>query len=100
MARIQDPGKGFLPGAVAHAAICNPEDAPTRHVEIRHERGHRPGGFGILIARSMVDELVYNERGNEVLMIKYLAPPEAGDGLNRGRYPSSAGSSPDSPSRA
>ena len=32
----------------------------------------RPGGFGMLIVRQIVDELVYNERGNEVLLIKHL----------------------------
>jgi two-component system, OmpR family, response regulator len=32
----------------------------------------RPGGFGILLARKIVDEMLYNERGNEVLLIKYL----------------------------
>jgi hypothetical protein len=39
----------------------------------RAERGIRPGGFGILLARKIVDELVFNERGNEVLLIKHLA---------------------------
>jgi hypothetical protein len=33
----------------------------------------RPGGFGMLIAREIADELVYNERRNEVLMIKHLS---------------------------
>ena len=32
----------------------------------------RPGGFGMLIARQVADELVYNESGNEVLLIKHL----------------------------
>lgn len=32
----------------------------------------RPGGFGILIAKQVVDELVYNGPGNEVIMVKYL----------------------------
>jgi anti-sigma regulatory factor (Ser/Thr protein kinase) len=32
----------------------------------------RPGGFGMLIARQVADELVYNERGNELLLIKHL----------------------------
>jgi anti-sigma regulatory factor (Ser/Thr protein kinase) len=32
-----------------------------------------PGGFGILVAKQLVDELFYNERGNEVLLIKRLA---------------------------
>ena len=31
----------------------------------------RPGGFGILLVRNLVDELVYNERGNEVILIEY-----------------------------
>jgi anti-sigma regulatory factor (Ser/Thr protein kinase) len=34
----------------------------------------RPGGFGILLTRSFVDELLYNEKGNEALLIKYLHP--------------------------
>lgn len=38
----------------------------------RAARGLRPGGFGMLIARQVADELVYNERSNEVLMIKHL----------------------------
>jgi anti-sigma regulatory factor (Ser/Thr protein kinase) len=38
----------------------------------RSEAGLRPGGFGMLMVRQIVDELVYNERGNEVLMIKHL----------------------------
>ena len=38
----------------------------------RADSGMRPGGFGMLIVRQIVDELVYNERGNEVLLIKHL----------------------------
>jgi anti-sigma regulatory factor (Ser/Thr protein kinase) len=37
----------------------------------RIDAGLRPGGFGMLIVRQIVDELVYNERGNEVLLIKH-----------------------------
>jgi len=69
---IQDPGEGFSFDAVAHAAIANPPDDPTRHLEVRAEKGVRPGGFGILLTRNLVDELIYNEKGNEVLFIKYL----------------------------
>jgi DNA-binding NarL/FixJ family response regulator len=69
---IQDPGKGFSIGMLPHAAVCNPDDLPTRHLEIRAEHGQRPGGFGIMMARSLVDELAYNERGNEVMFVKYL----------------------------
>ena len=69
---IADPGKGFSLDALPHAAISNPEDSPIRHVEVRAEAGKRPGGFGILMTRSMIDELVYNQRGNAVLFVKYL----------------------------
>jgi len=34
--------------------------------------GMRPGGFGILLTRNIADDLLYNEKGNEVLLIKYL----------------------------
>jgi len=69
---IADPGKGFSLDALPHAAISNPADSPIHHVEVRAEEGKRPGGFGILMTRNMVDELVYNQRGNAVLFVKYL----------------------------
>ena len=34
--------------------------------------GIRPGGFGLLLTRSLVDEVIYNQSGNEVLVVKYL----------------------------
>ena len=70
--QIQDPGRGFSLGRLPHAAISNPAGSPTQHIEIREGRGQRPGGFGILISRSLVDELAYNERGNAALFVKYL----------------------------
>jgi len=70
--RIADPGPGFRPEQLDHAAISNPAGAPFQHASIREEKGIRPGGFGILMARAMVDELLYNEKHNEVVLIKYL----------------------------
>jgi anti-sigma regulatory factor (Ser/Thr protein kinase) len=32
----------------------------------------RMGGFGMLIARKLVDEVIYNQKGNEVILVKYL----------------------------
>jgi hypothetical protein len=32
----------------------------------------RPGGFGLLMTRQLVDEMIYSQAGNEVLLIKYL----------------------------
>jgi anti-sigma regulatory factor (Ser/Thr protein kinase) len=74
--RIKDPGAGFDPARLAHAAINNPEDDPVRHARVRDEQGMRPGGFGLLLTAKLVEELIYNERHNEVLFVKYL--PEAG----------------------
>jgi anti-sigma regulatory factor (Ser/Thr protein kinase) len=42
------------------------------HMKAREEKGLRPGGLGLLLTQQMVDELVYNEAGNEVVLIKYL----------------------------
>jgi CheY-like chemotaxis protein/anti-sigma regulatory factor (Ser/Thr protein kinase) len=72
MGYIADPGRGFSLDLLPHAAISNPADSPTRHVEVRAEKGQRPGGFGILMTRNMVDDLLYNERGNAALFVKYL----------------------------
>jgi anti-sigma regulatory factor (Ser/Thr protein kinase) len=69
---IHDPGTGFSLDFLPHAAISNPEDSPIRHVEVRAEQGQRPGGFGILMTRTLTDELLYNERGNAVMFVKYL----------------------------
>ena len=70
--RISDPGEGFTLDEIPHAAVANPEGDPLRHLEYRDARGMRPGGFGVLLAQRLVDELVYNEQGNEVMLIKYL----------------------------
>lgn len=72
MAHVRDPGSGFSMGCLPNAAVCNPANDPMRHVEVREEHGQRPGGFGILIARKLLDELAYNERGNEALLVKYV----------------------------
>jgi len=70
--RISDPGEGFTLDEIPHAAIANPADDPLRHIEYREAKGMRPGGFGVLVTQRLVDELVYNENGNEVVLIKYL----------------------------
>ncbi len=70
--RITDPGKGFQPDKIPHAAVCNPPGAPLQHHQLRESQGIRPGGFGILLARQMLDQVIYSENGNEVLLLKYL----------------------------
>jgi CheY-like chemotaxis protein len=70
--RIADPGAGFEMADLPHAAIGHPADAPIDHMQVREEKGIRPGGFGLLMVRNSVDELLYNERRNEVVFVKYL----------------------------
>jgi DNA-binding response OmpR family regulator len=70
--RIKDPGTGFTLDEIPHAAIANPDDDPTRHLGLREEQGMRPGGYGVLITQHLVDQLIYGQDGNEVLLIKYL----------------------------
>jgi len=70
--RITDPGPGFTLDEVPHAAIANPVDDPIRHIAVREAKGMRPGGFGVLIAQQLVDQVIYGQGGNEVLLVKYL----------------------------
>jgi anti-sigma regulatory factor (Ser/Thr protein kinase)/CheY-like chemotaxis protein len=75
MCRVKDPGEGFSPDEVRHAANASTPEDILRHVAVREEKGLRPGGFGMLIARKLVDELIYSEQGNEVVLVKYLDAP-------------------------
>src|SRR5215471_2561760 len=70
---VRDPGTGFTWDEIPHAAVSNPSGAPIAHLELREAMGMRPGGFGILTAKGIVDELIYSESGNEVLLIKHIS---------------------------
>ncbi len=70
--RIADPGHGFSFESLRHAAVSNPADRPLEHAGVREELGLRPGGFGLVLTRAMVDELLFNEAQNEVVFVKYL----------------------------
>jgi two-component system OmpR family response regulator len=67
---IRDTGPGFDPNNLPHAA--RPDD-PASHVSVRETLGLREGGFGILLARGLVDEMEYNESGNEVRLVKHFS---------------------------
>jgi len=71
---IKDEGPGFDPKNLPHAAS---DEDPIGHIEIRNEMGRREGGFGIMLARGLVDEFRYNRSGNEVTLVKYFEPPKA-----------------------
>jgi CheY-like chemotaxis protein len=66
---IRDTGPGFDPRNLPHAAQA--ED-PVGHMMVRETLGLREGGFGILMSSGLVDELSYNETGNEVRLVKYF----------------------------
>jgi len=69
---FRDPGQGFDTSAASHPAIASAATDPMAHLEYRAAQGLRPGGFGMLIVRQLVDEVMYSEAGNEVLLIKHI----------------------------
>jgi len=73
--RVKDPGLGFSLSELRHAAVGSSPDDLFSHMAVREERGLRPGGFGMLLVKKLVDELIYNEKGNEVVLVKYLDQP-------------------------
>jgi two-component system, OmpR family, response regulator len=68
---IRDEGPGFNPRDLPHAAS---DEDPIGHIEIRNDLGLREGGFGIMLARGLVDEFRYNRSGNEVTLVKHFDP--------------------------
>jgi anti-sigma regulatory factor (Ser/Thr protein kinase)/CheY-like chemotaxis protein len=75
LCRVKDPGEGFSLDELQHAAISSPMGDLFSHVAVREAQGLRPGGFGLLLSKKLVDELIYNEKGNDVLLVKYLPNP-------------------------
>lgn len=69
--RIADPGPGFRLEDLSHASGGDASEAMA-HDQVREEKGLRPGGFGLVMIRAIADELVYNEKRNEVVFVKYL----------------------------
>ena len=77
MYRIADPGQGFSFQDLDHAAVGHPPHNPVAHMAVREKKGIRPGGFGILMTKAAADELIYNDKQNEVIFIRYLMPQDA-----------------------
>jgi len=83
---VRDQGSGFDRTRLPHAAV--PGD-PFTHLDVRDKLGLRAGGFGLLICQGMVDEMQYNDPGNEVTLIKRFVQPR--DSSPDGPYPSEPG---------
>jgi CheY-like chemotaxis protein/anti-sigma regulatory factor (Ser/Thr protein kinase) len=58
---VRDEGPGFDPATL-------PDPTDTANLD-------RPHGRGVLLMRTFMDEVRYNDRGNEVTMTKRLLPP-------------------------
>jgi DNA-binding response OmpR family regulator len=67
---IRDQGKGFDRSNLPHAAAAD----ALSHLDVRDKLGLRAGGFGLMICQGMVDEMRYNDIGNEVTLIKRFSP--------------------------
>jgi anti-sigma regulatory factor (Ser/Thr protein kinase) len=74
---VRDTGPGFDPRVLPHAARA---DDPVSHLAERAARGLREGGFGLLLAGGLVDELSYNETGNEARLVMRFGPAPRGVG--------------------
>lgn len=72
--RVKDPGPGFSQEEIRHAAFDTSPQELARHVALREDMGLRPGGFGLLLAKRLCDEVLFNEQGNDVMLIKYVDP--------------------------
>jgi anti-sigma regulatory factor (Ser/Thr protein kinase) len=66
---FKDPGPGFDVHAPQMVAS---EDDPLSHLDERAAQGKRAGGFGLLLTSKLIDEVQYNELGNEVILVKHL----------------------------
>jgi two-component system OmpR family response regulator len=71
---IKDTGSGFNPTNLPHAAQ---QDDPVGHMMVREALGIREGGFGIMMSRGLVDQMSYNDKGNEVRLIKFFSPRDS-----------------------
>ncbi len=65
--RIEDEGKGFDVDA-----LSDPSRDPLAHIMERMSEGKRMGGYGIFMTKNVMDDVVFNERGNVVIMTKRL----------------------------
>ena len=74
--RVKDPGEGFSFEELRHTAVGRSPEEILDLVKVREDQGLRPGGFGILLTQKLVNELIYDGRGNDVILIKYLRPLE------------------------
>ena len=67
--KIEDEGEGFDP-----QTLSDPSKDPLGHIMNRLQSGKRIGGYGVFITKQIMDDVVYNERGNVVILTKFFQP--------------------------
>ena len=65
--KFEDEGEGFQ-----FQQAPDPTRDPIAHLRWREEQGKRPGGYGIYLAQQVMDEVVYSEKGNVVVLTKFI----------------------------
>lgn len=72
--KIRDSGGGFDAEQMVGENVPEPEE----QMRIREDAGVRLGGYGVRVCQEFVDGVTYNDRGNEVALVKELpgADPE------------------------
>lgn len=65
--KIEDQGSGFNLNS-----LPDPTENPMEFQKKRKLMGKRVGGYGIYLSRKIMDEILYNEKGNIVIMKKNL----------------------------
>jgi CheY-like chemotaxis protein/anti-sigma regulatory factor (Ser/Thr protein kinase) len=65
--KIEDEGEGFCSDT-----LRDPSVDPLQHIMMRMEEGKRAGGYGVYISRQLMDEVVYNDKGNMVILTKFF----------------------------
>ncbi|TET34709.1 MAG: response regulator [Planctomycetota bacterium] len=81
MLKIEDEGEGF-----DLESLEDPTAEPVKYQRKRESEGKRVGGYGIFIVKNLMDQVIFNKKGNVVIMTKFLprepAAPDDG-GANR-----------------
>ncbi len=63
MVYIEDEGPGFDPNK-----LPDPSADPIGHIERRQAEGKRLGGYGVHLIKNLMDKVIYNAKGNRVVM--------------------------------
>ncbi|MBN1256273.1 MAG: response regulator [Planctomycetes bacterium] len=63
--KVEDEGEGF-----DVEKLRDPSKDPFAHIAARMQEGKRAGGYGVHMTKKLMDDIVYNEKGNVVIFTK------------------------------